>query len=78
MARRLKSLKVDKLALCRRGKNGFGVLYKSADLDSSSPNFSIEMLCKGMDEQGLLTAVVYATNVFGDALRDLLDPRRRT
>jgi hypothetical protein len=62
MARRLKSLKVDKLALCRRGKNGFGVLYKSADLDSSSPNFSIEMLCKGMDEQGLLTAVVYAPN----------------
>jgi peptide/nickel transport system permease protein len=24
-----------------------------------------------------LTAVVYATNVFGDALRDLLDPRMR-
>ena len=24
-----------------------------------------------------LTVVVYATNVFGDALRDLLDPRMR-
>ena len=24
-----------------------------------------------------LTAVVYSTNVFGDALRDLLDPRMR-
>jgi peptide/nickel transport system permease protein len=24
-----------------------------------------------------LTLVVYATNVFGDALRDLLDPRMR-
>ena len=40
---------------------------------------SVRFRLNGADTEidGVISAVVFGTNLFGDALRDLLDPRQR-
>ena len=62
---RITNPEITAVALCKRGKNRIGVLYKSDDGNS----FKIELLTKAgedFDEQGLILALAYAPN-FPDA-----------
>lgn len=62
--RRIKKAKVRFLSLCPKGANKLPTIFK----DDNS--FEVSMLSKGMDEEGLITAIVYAPE-FRDSQGDI-------